>query len=70
MKRRLVETLLWSIMSYGSESWVFNKSLMKKTGAFETWCYRRILRISWQDFISNKEVYRRAATSSACANSC
>jgi len=49
-------------MSYGSETWIFNKSLMKKTAAFETWCYRRILKISWQDLLSNEEVYRRAAT--------
>ena len=62
MKRRLVETLLWSTMSYGSWKWIFNKSLMKQTAAFETWCYGRILKISWQDFVSNEEVYRRAAT--------
>jgi len=35
-KRRLVETLLWSIMSYGSETRIFIKPLMKKTEAFET----------------------------------
>jgi len=49
-------------MSYGSEKWIFNKPLIKKTAAFETWCYRRILKISWKDFVSNEEVYRRAAT--------
>jgi len=61
-KRRLVETLLWSSMSYGSETWIFNKLLIKKTAAFETWRYRRILKISWEDFLTNEDVYRRAAT--------
>lgn len=27
--------------------------------AFEEWCYRRILKISWIDHVSNEEVYCR-----------
>uniref|UniRef100_A0A2S2QZ71 RNA-directed DNA polymerase n=1 Tax=Sipha flava TaxID=143950 RepID=A0A2S2QZ71_9HEMI len=28
--------------------------------AFETWCYRRPLRISWTEHVSNEEVYRKS----------
>ena len=28
----------------------------KKITAFEFWCYRRILKISWNDYVSNEEV--------------
>ena len=31
----------------------------KKLDAFETWLYRRLLRISLKDMVTNKEVYRR-----------
>ena len=30
-----------------------------KLEAFETWLYRRMLRISWKDMVTNEEVYRR-----------
>ena len=31
----------------------------KKLKPFETWLYRRMLRISWKDMVTNEEVYRR-----------
>ena len=31
----------------------------KKLEAFETWLYRRMLRISWKHMVTNEEVYRR-----------
>ena len=31
----------------------------KKINAFETWCYRRILKISWVSKTTNKQVYDR-----------
>ena len=31
----------------------------EKIDAFETWLYRRMLRISWKDMVTNEEVYRR-----------
>ena len=27
---------------------------------FETWCYRRIFKISWREKITNEDVFRRA----------
>ena len=31
---------------------------MKRTNAFEQWCYRRMLRISWKDKVPNTEVLK------------
>ena len=31
----------------------------KKIEAFETWLYKRMLRISWEDMVTNEEVYRQ-----------
>jgi len=32
---------------------------MKRINAFEQWCYRRMLRISWKDIVPNTEVLKR-----------
>ena len=32
---------------------------MKRINAFEQWCYRRMLKISWKDKVPNAEVLRR-----------
>ena len=31
----------------------------EKIAAFETWLYRRMLRISWKDMVTNEEVYHQ-----------
>ena len=51
--------MIWSIMSYGSETWVYLKSVQNMIKVFERWCYRRMLRISWTN-VTNKEVFNRA----------
>ena len=37
-------------------------SMCKKKNAFDMWCYRRILKISFVDRITNKEVLNRVQT--------
>jgi len=32
---------------------------MKRINAFEQWCYRRMLKISWKDKVPNTEVLKR-----------
>jgi len=39
----------FSVLKYGCESWAVNKNLMKRINAFEQWCYRRMLKISWKE---------------------
>ena len=58
-KKRLLWSLVFSIASYGSECWVLKKSDEKKIEAFEMWCYRRLLRISWTDMKSNEWVLEK-----------
>ena len=35
--------------------------MCKKVNAYEMWCYRRLLKISWRDKIANEEVLRAGA---------
>ena len=62
-KRKLVQLMIWPIMSYGSETWIYLKSVQNMINVFERWCYRRMLRISWTEHVTNEEVFNRLAQS-------
>ena len=44
-KSRLVKALVFPIVLYGAESWTMRKMI----DAFELWCWRRLLRVTWID---------------------
>ena len=50
---------------YRCESWTINKSMQNKIDATEMWFLRRMLKISYLDRITNKEVLQRAKASRA-----
>ena len=45
-----------SIISYGSDTWTYTKDLIRRINVFQQWCYRRILKISYKDRISNIKI--------------
>ena len=51
---------VWSTNMYGSESWTISREMRNKLKAAEMWFYRRMLRVSWRDRVTNEEVLRRA----------
>uniref|UniRef100_A0A8D8SXR8 Craniofacial development protein 2 n=1 Tax=Cacopsylla melanoneura TaxID=428564 RepID=A0A8D8SXR8_9HEMI len=59
MKMRLLRCYIFSIMLYGIESWTLTGATTSRLEAFEMWIYRRILRISWMDRITNESVLQR-----------
>ena len=46
-KVRLVKAMFFPIVMYGCESWTINKPEHRRIDAFELWCWRRLLRVSW-----------------------
>ena len=52
-KVALVKALVFPIVLYGSETWTMGKNERKKVDAFELWCWRRILRVSWMERKTN-----------------
>ncbi|KAL1445907.1 hypothetical protein WDU94_015575 [Cyamophila willieti] len=58
-KLRLLKTYVFSIMTYGCEAWTVSNIFSKKINAFEQWCYRRMMKVSWIDRITNEEILRR-----------
>ena len=59
LKMRLLGCYIFTILLYGIEAATLTKAMMKKIEAFEMWPYRRILRISYVDRVTNEEVLLR-----------
>ena len=59
LRLRLVWCYVFSVLLYGMEAWTLTEATINKVQAFEMWVYRRILRISWMDKVTNDEVLRR-----------
>ena len=43
----LVKAMIFPVVMYGCESWTIEKAEHQRTGAFELWCWRRLLRVPW-----------------------
>ena len=59
MKKKLVKSGIWIAAFYGSETWTLGK-MKRVVNAFETWCWRRMLKTKWRDRITNVEVFQKA----------
>ena len=46
-KVRLVKNMVFRVVMYGCESWTIKKAECGRIDAFELWCWRRLLRVSW-----------------------
>ena len=46
-KVRLVKAMVFPAVVYGCESWTMEKAESRRIDAFELWCWRRLLRVSW-----------------------
>ena len=48
-KVRLVKTTVFPVVMNGYESWTIKKAEPRRIDAFELWCCRRLLRVSWTE---------------------
>ena len=46
------------VVMYGCESWTIKKSECQRIGAFELWCWRRLLRVPWPARRSNWSILK------------
>ena len=53
-RKRYLKCYIWSVLLYGSESWTISAEMKRKLEAMEMWCYRRMLKISWTQCVSNE----------------
>ena len=54
----LVKALVFPVVMYGFESWTIKKAELKRTDAFELWCWRRLLRVPWTAKRSNQSILK------------
>ena len=57
-KVRLVKAMLFPVVMYGCESWSIKKAECRRIGAFELWCWRRLLRVPWTASRSNQSILK------------
>ena len=46
-KVHLVKAMVFSVTTYGHESWTIKKAEQQRIDVFELWCWRRFLRVPW-----------------------
>ena len=46
-KVHLVKALVFLVVTYGCESWTITKAECRRIDAFELWCWKSLLRVSW-----------------------
>ena len=57
-KVRLVKAMVFPVVVYGYESWTVKKAGHQRIDAFELWCWRRLLRVSWTAKRSNHSILK------------
>ena len=55
-KVHLVKAMVFPVVMYGCESWTVKKAERRGIDAFELWCWRRLLRVSWTVRRSNRSI--------------
>jgi hypothetical protein len=59
LRKKLVKCYVWSIALYGAETWMLRALDQKHLESFEMWCWRRMEKISWTDYVRNEDVLLR-----------
>ena len=54
----LVKAMVFPVVMYGCESWTVKKAEHQRIGAFELWCWRRLLRVPWTARRSNQSILK------------
>ena len=57
-KVHLVKAMVFPVVMYGCESWSIKKAECRRIDAFELWCWRRLLRVSWPEKRSNQSILK------------
>ena len=57
-KVHLVKAMVFPIDMYGCESWTIKKAEHQSIDAFELWCWRKLLRVTWTARRSNQSILK------------
>ena len=54
----ILKAMVFPVVTYGCKSWTIKKAECQRIDAFELWCWRRLLRVSWTARRSNKSILK------------
>ena len=57
-KVRIVKAMVFPVLMHRCESWTIKKVEHRRIGAFELWCWRRLLRVPWTVKRSNQLILK------------
>ena len=57
-KSHLIKAMVFPVIMYGCERWTIKKAECWRINAFEFWCCRRLLRVSWTARRSNQSILK------------
>ena len=69
-KAHVVEAMVFPVVMYGCESWTVKKAEHQRIDAFELWCWRRLLQVSWNARRSIQSLLKRPVLGVHCKDWC
>ena len=54
----IVKAMVFPVVMYGCDSWTVKKAEHQRIDAFQLWCWRRLLRVSWTSRRSNQSILK------------
>ena len=57
-KVHIVKAMVFPVVMYRCESWTMKKPEHQKIDAFELWCWRKLLRVSWTARRANQSILK------------
>ena len=57
-KVHILKAMVFPVVIYRCESWTIKKAECRRIGAFELWCWRRLLRVPWTARRSNQSILK------------
>ena len=54
----IVKAIAFPVVMYGYESWTIKKAEHRRIGAFELWCWRKLLKVPWTERRSKKSILK------------
>ena len=58
-KVHIVKAMVFPVVMYGCESWTIKKAEHQRIDAFELWCWRRFLKVSWTARRLKQSIWRK-----------
>ena len=59
LRQKLVKCYIWSIALYDAETWTLRAVDQKHLESFKMWCWIRMEKISWTNYVRNEKVLLR-----------